>query len=104
MSELWKQRILWISIFSVANQLVQIFTFPLWKKWAEQKSNTLMLVWVALGMALVPFLTVLSTNLLLFNTHKWTIWIFCFRRRAFIIQPIIGAITNRNENVLYHDL
>ena len=55
--------ILWISIFSVANQLVQIFTFPLWKKWAEQKSNTLMLVWAALGMALVPFLTVLSTNL-----------------------------------------
>ena len=55
--------ILWISIFSVANQVVQIFTFPLWKKWAEKKSNTLMLVWAALGMALVPFLTILSTNL-----------------------------------------
>ncbi|MFP7296602.1 MFS transporter [Neobacillus niacini] len=55
--------ILWISIFSVGNQLVQIFTFPLWKKWAEQKSNTLMLVWAALGMGLVPFLTILSTNL-----------------------------------------
>jgi MFS family permease len=55
--------ILWISIFSVANQLAQIFTFPLWKKWAEQKSNTLMLVWVAAGMATAPFLTVLSTNL-----------------------------------------
>ena len=55
--------ILWISLFSVGNQLVQIFTFPLWKKWADQKSNTLMLVWVALGMALAPFLTVLSTNL-----------------------------------------
>ena len=56
--------ILWISIFSVGNQLVQIFTFPLWKKWADQKSNTLMLVWVALGMALAPFMTVLSTNLI----------------------------------------
>ncbi|MEH7106609.1 MFS transporter, partial [Bacillus sp. JJ1764] len=55
--------ILWISIFSVANQLVQIFSFPLWKKWAEQKSNTLMLVWVALGMATAPFLNALSTNL-----------------------------------------
>ncbi|MFL6560637.1 MAG: MFS transporter, partial [Bacillus sp. (in: firmicutes)] len=54
---------LWISIFSVANQLVQIFTFPLWKKWAEQKSNTLMLVWVAIGMATSPFLNVLSTDL-----------------------------------------
>ncbi|ETI69300.1 MFS transporter [Neobacillus vireti] len=54
--------ILWISIFSVGSQLVQIFSFPLWKKWAEQKSNTLMLVWVAAGMATAPFLTVLSTN------------------------------------------
>lgn len=55
--------ILWISIFSVANQLVQIFSYPLWKKWAEQKSNTLMLVWVAAGMATAPFLNALSTNL-----------------------------------------
>ncbi|MFZ7944474.1 MFS transporter [Neobacillus sp. 19] len=55
--------ILWISIFSVGSQLVQIFSFPLWRKWAEDKSNTLMLVWVATGMATAPFLTVLSTNL-----------------------------------------
>ncbi|WP_160718863.1 MFS transporter [Bacillus sp. USDA818B3_A] len=54
--------ILWISIFSVANQLVQIFSFPLWKKWAEQKSNTLVLVWVAVGMATAPVLNILSTN------------------------------------------
>src|SRR3954470_3799753 len=54
--------ILWISIFSVANQLVQIFSFPLWKKWAEQRSNTLMLVWVAVGMATAPVLNILSTN------------------------------------------
>ncbi len=55
--------ILWISIFSVANQLVQIFSFPLWKKWAEQKSTILMLVWVAVGMATAPVLNVVSTNL-----------------------------------------
>ncbi|GHH96891.1 MFS transporter [Neobacillus kokaensis] len=55
--------ILWISIFSVGNQLVQIFTFPLWKKWAERKSNTLVFVWVAVGMATAPSMTVLSTNL-----------------------------------------
>lgn len=55
--------ILWISIFSVANQLVQIFSFSLWKRWAEKKSNTLIFVWVAAGMATAPILTVLSTNL-----------------------------------------
>jgi MFS family permease len=55
--------LLWISIFSVGSQLVQIFSFPLWKKWADQKSNTLIFFWVAVGMATAPALTVLSTNL-----------------------------------------
>lgn len=55
--------IFWISMFSVGNMIVQILTFPMWKKWAEQKSNVLMLVFAALGMSLIPFLTVLSTNL-----------------------------------------
>ncbi|WHY79800.1 MFS transporter [Neobacillus sp. WH10] len=64
--------ILWISIFSVGNQLVQIFSFPLWKKWAEQKSNTLVLVWVAAGMATAPFLTVLSTNLVYITIVQMT--------------------------------
>ncbi|NRD79460.1 MFS transporter [Bacillus sp. BRMEA1] len=54
--------LLWISIFSVGNQLVQIFTFPLWKKWADKKSNTLIFFWIAVGMAIAPALTVISTN------------------------------------------
>ena len=64
--------ILWISIFSVANQLVQVFSFPLWKKLAEEKSNTLMLVWVAAGMATAPFLTILSTNLVYLTVVQMT--------------------------------
>lgn len=56
--------IFWISLFSVGNQLVQIFTFPLWKKWAEHTSNVLMLVWAALGMAIAPIMTVLSVNMI----------------------------------------
>ncbi|MEH7305482.1 MFS transporter [Neobacillus drentensis] len=68
--------ILWISIFSVANQLAQIFTFPLWKRWAERKSNTLMLVWVAVGMAAAPFMTVLSTNLVYLTIVQTTSGIF----------------------------
>ncbi|WP_075618919.1 MFS transporter [Paenisporosarcina indica] len=55
--------IFWISMFSVGNMLTQILTFPLWKKWAERKSNVLVFVWAAIGMATTPFLTVLSTNL-----------------------------------------
>lgn len=55
--------IFWISMFSVGNMLMQILTFPLWKKWAERKSNVSVFVWAAVGMATTPFLTVLSTNL-----------------------------------------
>ncbi len=55
--------IFWISMFSVGNMLMQIVTFPLWKKWAERKSNVRVFVWAAVGMATTPFLTVLSTNL-----------------------------------------
>lgn len=54
--------ILWISIFSVGNQLVQILSFPLWKKWADQKSNTLVFFWIAVGMATAPILNAISTN------------------------------------------
>lgn len=55
--------IFWISMFSVGSMLMQILTFPLWKKWAEKRSNIQVFVWAAIGMATTPFLTILSTNL-----------------------------------------
>ncbi len=55
--------IFWISMFSVGSMLMQIVTFPLWKKWAENRSNVLVFTWAAIGMATTPFLTVLSKNL-----------------------------------------
>lgn len=55
--------IFWVSMFAVGNMLAQFLSFPLWKKWAEKRSNTLVFVWAAVGMATTPFLTVLSTNL-----------------------------------------
>ena len=55
--------IFWISMFSVGSMLMQIFSFPLWKKWADKTSNMQVFIWAAVGMATTPFLTVLSTNL-----------------------------------------
>jgi len=55
--------IFWISMFSVGSMLMQILTFPLWKKWAEQRSNIQVFVWAAIGMATTPFLTILSSVL-----------------------------------------
>lgn len=55
--------IFWISMFSVGSMLMQILTFPLWKKWADKYSNMHVFIWAALGMATTPFLVSLSTNL-----------------------------------------
>ncbi|KYG91052.1 MFS transporter [Metasolibacillus sp. FSL H7-0170] len=55
--------IFWISMFSAANMLAQIFSFPLWRKWSEKYGNMRVFVWVAFGMAVAPFAMSLSTNL-----------------------------------------
>lgn len=55
--------IFWISMFSAANMLAQIFSFPLWRKWSEKYGNMRVFVWVAFGMAVAPFAMALSTNL-----------------------------------------
>lgn len=54
---------LWISLFTVANQISQVVSYKWWGKMADKHSNAKMLIFVALGMASAPLLTVLSTNL-----------------------------------------
>jgi MFS family permease len=54
---------LWISLFTVANQISQIVSYKWWGKMADKHSNAKMLIFVAIGMASAPLLTVLSTNL-----------------------------------------
>lgn len=54
--------IFWFSMFSAGNMLMQFFTYPLWKKWSEKYSNTLVFIVLAIGMASAPFFTVLTTN------------------------------------------
>jgi MFS family permease len=55
---------LWISLFVVANQLTQVLTFTWWGNMANKHGNVKMLIYVSLGMATAPFLTMLSTNLI----------------------------------------
>ncbi|HWJ80222.1 MAG TPA: MFS transporter [Niallia sp.] len=54
---------LWISLFAVANSIGQIISFKWWGRMAEKHTNAKMLILVAVGMAVAPFITVLSTNL-----------------------------------------
>ncbi|QSO49053.1 MFS transporter [Alicyclobacillus mengziensis] len=54
---------LWLGLFTVANQLVQILTFRWWGRTADRFGNGRMMAVAAVGMALSPFLTILSTNM-----------------------------------------
>ncbi|MGG5254011.1 MFS transporter [Neobacillus sp. SM06] len=55
---------LWISLFSVANQIAQIISFKWWGKMADKHGNAKMMILVSIGMATTPVLTVLSSNLI----------------------------------------
>ncbi|WP_180955598.1 MULTISPECIES: MFS transporter [Bacillus] len=55
---------LWISLIAVANQVSQVVSFKWWGRMADKHSNAKMLVFVSLGMASAPILTILSTNLI----------------------------------------
>lgn len=54
---------LWISLFTVANQLAQIASYNWWGRMADKHSNAKMLILVSIGMGSTPFLTILSTNM-----------------------------------------
>ncbi len=54
---------IWVSLFTVANQLSQILTFTLWGKISTRLGNSITFGIACFGMAVSPVLTVLSTNL-----------------------------------------
>jgi len=63
----------WLSLFTVANQLSQIVTYKWWGKMGDRFGNSMMLFVASVGMATVPFLTVLSPNLYyLIFTNLWS--------------------------------
>jgi MFS family permease len=53
----------WLGLFTVANQVTQILTFRWWGRMSEKYGNVLMLGFAAVGMAVTPVLTILSTNM-----------------------------------------
>ncbi len=54
---------IWISVFTVANQLSQIISYRWWGKFADRFGNTMMLFIASIGIGTAPILTILSTNL-----------------------------------------
>lgn len=54
---------LWIGIFTIATQATEVATFGWWGRRARQRGGMVMLGFAAIGVGLVPLLTVLSPNM-----------------------------------------
>ncbi|WP_243355517.1 MFS transporter [Bacillus litorisediminis] len=64
---------LWISIFTVLNQVAQIVSYKWWGKMADKWGNSTMLFVCAIGMTTAPILTILTKNLyVLALSNLWT--------------------------------
>jgi MFS family permease len=64
---------LWISIFTVANQLTQILSYRWWGRLSDKYGNSMMLFVAAVGMMSAPILTVLSKNFIYLTiVNLWT--------------------------------
>ncbi|GAA0342319.1 hypothetical protein GCM10008967_35890 [Bacillus carboniphilus] len=64
---------LWISIFTVANQLAQIASYKWWGKSADKWGNSTMLFICALGMTTAPIITIMTKNFYVLTlTNLWT--------------------------------
>lgn len=55
---------IWVSAFTVANQVSQILTYSFWGRLSERFGNTFMLAVACFGMALTPVLTIASRDLI----------------------------------------
>ncbi|MFZ3588706.1 MFS transporter [Bacillus sp. DJP31] len=64
---------IWISVFTIANQVSQIISYKWWGRFSDRFGNTMMLFIASIGIGTAPFLTILSTNLYyLTAVNLWT--------------------------------
>ncbi|HBQ96686.1 MAG: MFS transporter [Firmicutes bacterium] len=58
---------LWLGVFSVMSLISQAVSFPWWRKFAREKGGMVALGYASLGLSTVPWLTVLSKNLVVLS-------------------------------------
>jgi MFS family permease len=88
---------LWLSLFSVTNQLAQIASIKYWGKLADRYSNTMLLFIGAAGMATAPFLTVLSTNLVYLTLINLWIGLFVAGTTMLLFNQLLKVSPEQNR-------
>jgi MFS family permease len=82
---------LWLSLFSVTNQLAQIISMKWWANAADRRGNNFVLFIAAAGMATAPALTMLSTNLLYLTLINLWIGLFVSGTNLLLFNQLLKA-------------
>lgn len=88
---------LWLSIFTVANQIAQIVSYKWWGKTADKWGNSTMLFVCALGMTTAPILTIMTTDFyILTATNLWT-GLFVSGTTLLLFNQLLRVSPNENR-------
>ncbi|MER2060672.1 MAG: MFS transporter [Niallia sp.] len=90
---------LWISLFAVANSIGQIISFKWWARMADKHSNAKMLILVSIGMALAPFITIVSTNLVFLVITNIFTGLFVSGTVLMLFNQLLDVTTTENRSV-----
>jgi len=90
---------LWISLFTVANQIAQVASYSWWGKMADKYSNAKMLILVAIGMGSAPFLTILSTNLVYLVIVNFSSGLFVSGTVLLLFNQLLEVTKEDNRTV-----
>lgn len=82
---------LWLSLFSVTNQLAQIISIKWWANAADRWGNSFVLFIAAAGMATAPALTMLSTNLVYLTLINLWIGLFVSGTNLLLFNQLLKA-------------
>lgn len=90
---------LWISLFAVANSIGQIISFKWWARMADKHSNAKMLILVSIGMALAPFITIVSTNLVFLVITNIFTGLFVSGTVLMLFNQLLDVTTTENRSI-----
>ncbi|MDP4086819.1 MAG: MFS transporter [Bacillota bacterium] len=89
---------LWISFFNVANQIAQIISFKWWGRMADKYSNARMMVFVSIGMASTPILTILSKNLIYLTIVNASSGLFVSGTVLILFNQLLEITNDKNRS------
>lgn len=88
---------LWLSLFSVTNQLAQIVSIKWWANAADKRGNSFVLFVAAAGMATAPALTVLSDSLIYLTLINLWIGLFVSGTNLLLFNQLLKASPERDR-------